>query len=187
MHSQNKYVASSKGFKTLLKTIDGVKYDLIIWDSTTCHFLLPIIEKLNFPPVVLTSAFGASPHYTRTFGYDLNLAYLPLWMMDLTEEMTFFQRVSNLLSGLYTVYVRDYWYFVKERELSEKVFKKPLDSIEKFEKHFSFLLINSDPILDYPQLLPPQIIQVGGLNIKRSEPMPQVKYIFLLYNQKYFN
>lgn len=44
----------------------------------------------------------------------------------------------------------------------------------------SLLLANTNPLLDYPQPLPPNIIPVGGLQAKPAKMLPQVKkFLFL--------
>lgn len=181
MNLQSTYDAESESLQELLKHLDKTKYDLILWDLTTSHFLLPIIQKLNYPPVIATAAFALPIFFTNLFGHDPNLAYSPLWMMTYTDTMTFCERASNLIWGIYYQIVQDYWYLPKERELSEKVFGKDIPSLFELQKHVSVMLINSDHVMDYPITLPPALIFVGGLHTNRVEELPKVKNIFLVY------
>lgn len=161
--------------KKLLDHINsGVKYDLIIWDFTSNHFLLPLLKKLNYPPTIATSAFGVTHFYTSIFGNEVNLASSPLWMMLYTDKMTFSERVMNYIIATYYYIIKDYWYYPSQTKISEKVFGEKVPSLFELQKHISLLLLNTDIIFDYPQSLPPAIINVGGLHLKRVEELPKV-------------
>lgn len=57
-----------------------------------------------------------------------------------------------------------------------EAFGKGLDPIQDLENHLSLLLTNLDPILNQPQPITPNIIQVAGLHIKPKK-LPKVTYI----------
>lgn len=176
MHMQSIYDTETKGLQKLVDHVNsGAKYDLIIWDVASGNFVLYyLIEKLNFPPVIATSSFGISPCLTKYFGHDFNSAYIPTWTTAFTDEMNFFQRAYNLASGLYCMYVKENIYKVSEMELAKKTFGLTTATYELLEKHVTLLLMNNDPVMDYPFPVPPSIIPVAGMHLKRPGRIPEV-------------
>lgn len=62
----------------------------------------------------------------------------------------------------------------------KKTVRKRLSSIDfpslsDLEKKTVIMLLNFDYALDYPEPLQPNMIQVGGLQITETKPLPEVK------------
>lgn len=55
---------------------------------------------------------------------------------------------------------------------------------EDLEKLHSIMLVNSNPAIDYAESLPPNIIQVGGLQIKEPKSLPNDINQFILKGKK---
>lgn len=49
-------------------------------------------------------------------------------------------------------------------------------SLETIERDTKLTLINSDVTIDYPQPLPPNVIPVGGLQIREPKVLPVVSF-----------
>lgn len=59
-------------------------------------------------------------------------------------------------------------------ELIENAYGTKLPSISELEKHTAIAFISTTPAFDYPQPLPENVIQVGGLHIGDPKPLPKV-------------
>lgn len=55
----------------------------------------------------------------------------------------------------------------------KKIFGEDLTYAGILEKRAVLMLVNSNPVVDYPDSIPPNIIEVGGLQIKPSKPVPK--------------
>lgn len=57
---------------------------------------------------------------------------------------------------------------------AKKLFGELLPNLESIESMTELVLVNIDFSIDYPQVLPPNVIPVGGLQVNRSEKQDQV-------------
>ncbi|GLV42887.1 UDP-glycosyltransferase family 35 member A1 [Carabus blaptoides fortunei] len=160
-----KTLKSEALYTLLAEAENGVKYDLIIMDITGGQCLYPLIEIFGSPPVIGTSALGLMHSFTFAFGIDANIAYNPLMFLPYTDHMSLWERTLNYVYTIIFNYWRQWIYLPAEQKCAERVFGKDIRPLDEIEKTFSLLLTNTDPVFDYPQPVPPAIIQVGGLQI----------------------
>lgn len=66
----------------------------------------------------------------------------------------------------------------------KKIFGPNLPYADDLDKRTALMLVNSNPAVDYPDSLPPNIIQVGGLQIKDAKPVPKEFDDFLRKGKK---
>lgn len=182
------YDLQTPAMQTLLaQTKAGIKYDLIIMDMTTGQCLYPVIELFGAPPVIGTSPYGLVQTLSFAFGLDVNIAYNPLNFLAYTDHMSLFERAYNYVCTVFFMYWRQWAYLPEQQKLAEEFFGKDITPLDEIERTFSLLLTNTDPDLDYPQPVPPTVIQVGGLHTKRAKSLPEVniKSFPRYYNLKY--
>lgn len=95
----------------------------------------------------------------------------------LEEQPSFLVRLKNFfLTSLEILYksIVDTWRLEK---LAERVLNDTF-SFGKLEKSISLLFVNEYPLLNQPKPLTPNVIPVGGLHIRKMEPLPGVR-VFL--------
>ena len=56
----------------------------------------------------------------------------------------------------------------------EQKFGTNLPSISEIEQRTAIALVNTNPTFDYVFPLPANVIQVGGLQVKDTKPLPKV-------------
>ena len=61
-----------------------------------------------------------------------------------------------------------------ERKIRNRFNFEGFPSLEELEKKTAIILVNSDNLVDYPEPLPPNVIQIGGLQITEPKKLPQV-------------
>lgn len=66
----------------------------------------------------------------------------------------------------------------------KKIFGPETPYVGKLDQLTALMLVNSNPAVDYPDSLPPNIIQVGGLQIKDPKPVPEEFEAFLSNGKK---
>jgi UDP:flavonoid glycosyltransferase YjiC (YdhE family) len=66
----------------------------------------------------------------------------------------------------------------------KKIFGKNTPYADDLDKMTSLMLVNSNPAVDFPESLPQNIIQVGGLQIKEPKTVPHDINQFILKGKK---
>ncbi|XP_035904181.1 UDP-glycosyltransferase UGT5-like [Anopheles stephensi] len=166
--------------KQLLDYPRTFRFDLVIHDFTMGQFLLGFLEHFNHPPLVSISPYNI-PSYTQYLAdIPLYTTYLPHPASSFNSQMSFMERVRNTLYWWFEMLYRQQVYMPKEQERMKRVFEgiSP-PHVKLLERRSELVLVNSDPALDFYQLLPPNVVQVGGLHIKRTEEMPAMMQQFI--------
>lgn len=163
-------------------------FDIAIFDVTLSHHLYPLIDYFGNIPAIGATPFGIPPYISDAFGHHF-YPYYPNYALPYTNAMTFTQRLQNTLAFAVFYFFKSYYLNELHRLTIEK-FGKDTPSPTDYERRIALLLANYDPILDYPQPLPPQIIAVGGLNARPAKKLPEVSLfseIFVRTGRLYFS
>lgn len=164
----------SKGLNFLMDYPKDFKFDLVIFDMTLGQCLYPIIDRFNKPPVVGITPFLMPPYLINAMGGHAYPSYYPHYSNRYTNKMSFFERLHSFLLTYFEFAYRNVIYERKQFEAMKKYFGDDVRSMLDVERDVRLLLANTDPILDYPLPLPPNIIPVGGMHIKPTKPLPEV-------------
>ncbi|XP_026462537.1 UDP-glucuronosyltransferase 2B17-like [Ctenocephalides felis] len=97
---------------------------------------------------------------------------IPYYSTDFSGDMSFWQRSLNL-----------FYYFMDYRNrrrtmnildpMAREVFGQDLPFIGDLEREIDLVLVNSHSGMDLPELLLPNVIQVGGLQVKEPKKLPE--------------
>lgn len=169
----------SQGLQTVLNYPEDFKFDLILLDVTAGPCLYQLISRFKYPPAIVVTAFLLPSYVSEAFGNHLLPAYVPHYSIRYTNDMNFWQRIQNFFLTYYGMKVWKDMYPVID-QLSTDVFGKETPSTTELERYFSIALSNTDPLLNYPQGITPNIIPVGGLHLKKPKTLPQVLKLVLL-------
>lgn len=118
----------------------------------------------------------------------ITLLFIPSNMCRLIEEF---------------VYLICWWYFLVFDSLWTEVFSRNIDKLVKpkfgpglpgmneIERRTAVTLVNTNPAFDHLAPLPENVIPVGGLHIRDSKPLPNVRwfhfYAIFLYSVSEFH
>ncbi|KAJ3663945.1 hypothetical protein Zmor_008158 [Zophobas morio] len=164
----------SRGLQQLLHYPREFKFDLIIIDATMGSCFYPLIHRFNYPATIAVTTLLLQTTIAYNFGYNLQPAYVPWYGLPYTTDMSLTQRWWNYLVTYMETAVKNLYHNKLDNESAKKVFGHDIPSVEKLERHISLLLANTDPVLDNPQGLVPNIIPVGGLHLeKKAKELPQ--------------
>ncbi|RZC40275.1 UDP-glucuronosyltransferase 2B17-like, partial [Asbolus verrucosus] len=175
--------SKSKGLRELLIYPPNFKFDLIVIDITAGTCLYPLIRRFNYPPTVGVTPFLLPVYVSYSLGNHLFPSFIPWYGFQYTTEMNFYERTLNFLVTYIQITLRYVSQYPQERKIAKKVFGGNIPPMEELERHISLVLANSDPLLDYAQPVPPNIILVGGLHARKSKEIPH-DYQKLLDNAK---
>ncbi|XP_062964450.1 UDP-glucuronosyltransferase 2B4-like isoform X2 [Cynocephalus volans] len=157
--------------KKLMTKLQDSRFDVILADAIgPCGELLAELLQI---PFVYTLRF--SPGYTfekYSGGLLIPPSYVPIVLSELSGEMTFVERVKNMIHVLYF----DFWFQVfnakKWDQFYSEVLGKPTTLWETMEKA-EIWLIRSYWDLEFPRPLLPNFDFVGGLHCKPAKPLPK--------------
>lgn len=86
---------SIKGLETILSYPNNFKFDLIVNDFSLGSCLLPLAHKFKYPPTVGVSPFLNPPTTTFVIGGHKYPGYVPHFIIDFPQLMSFYQRICN--------------------------------------------------------------------------------------------
>ncbi|KAJ8951903.1 hypothetical protein NQ318_019882 [Aromia moschata] len=162
----------TRGFKTLLSYPRDFRFDLIIIEVTQNACLYPLIQRFGYPPSIAATAFLLPPYAAANFGNQLYTSYLPAYFSDYGGDMGFLQRLANHVFTYADATVRWDYEMQTIEKMARRVFGEDMDSMARLMRHMTVMLCNLDPVVTHPQPLPPNIVPVGGLHVKRAKKLP---------------
>lgn len=167
-----RWTFESKNLQSFINTKQ--QFDVIVIESGL-EALYGFQHQFN-APLIGTSAFGASKFTTDLVGAPIFPAYIPYSKSHYSDRMTFWQRFQNSLlylteNILYPIHVLPF-----QQEMMEKHFPNAMNwpSLMEIKKNVSLVLLNTHVTYGTARPYPPNMIEVGGMQIKRKvEPLPE--------------
>ncbi|XP_042371261.1 UDP-glucuronosyltransferase 2A2-like [Plectropomus leopardus] len=153
----------------LMKFLRDAKYDVVLTDPANgggvmlAHYLgLPLVFNARWT-VHGEAHFAVAPS---------PLSYVPLPPSELTDQMTFYERVKNIV--FYTMRMHLYKQVVGPHysELSSRYFGPDVDYFSLFQAA-DLWLMRVDFVFEFPRPIMPNIIHMGGFQCKPSKPLPE--------------
>ncbi|XP_047451333.1 UDP-glucuronosyltransferase 2C1-like [Mugil cephalus] len=154
--------------ENLMQSFHAAKYDVVLTDPGIGGGAM-LARRLQVPLVfnVRWTILGEA-HFLIA---PSPLAYIPYTATELTDKMTFTQRVKNVLSfviGMYTL-----------SSITEPVYKPvvrryfgPDVDYSTFFLDADIWLMRNDFIFEFPRPTMPNIVYMGGFQCKPAEPLP---------------
>ncbi|XP_060236845.1 UDP-glucuronosyltransferase 2B1 [Meriones unguiculatus] len=157
--------------KSLMKKLRESKFDVILADAIgPCGELLaellkkPLVYSLRFCPGYKCEKYSG--------GLPLPPSYVPAVLSELSDRMTFLERVKNMLHMLYF----DFWFQTfNEKSWSQfysEALGRPTTLVEMMGKA-DMWLIRTYWDLEFPHPILPNFDFVGGLHCKPAKPLPK--------------
>ena len=162
---------------TFRKIIEERDVDLFIGDAVGSEFTFPIIDRIGVPFVIHSSS-SALPSMLNAMGAPIDYASVPTILTDYDDQMTFFQRIMNVMSGEILIPIRNWSIFKKLDVIVQREFPGARPIIE-LEGEASLFMMNTHHVTNWPRSLPPTIIPIGPVHARPAEPLPEVKDIVI--------
>ena len=156
--------------QNLINQLRKKEYDLLVFDGA--WFCGPLIARSLGIPYVTSVAVPSPCTYANILFRDgsFNPAYVPEVASGFTNRMRFAQRVQNIIQNvmieivMYDIMTAYDALIIKHKLGTESVG----DLLNKNE----LLLINTDFAVEFPCPLSPNVVLVGGLTTRPSNPLP---------------
>ncbi|CAG9802034.1 unnamed protein product [Chironomus riparius] len=166
-------IKMSKGIEVIKKYPNSFKFDLVINDYVCGPCLLGLLPKFKYPPLVGISAFNNPPYTVDIVGGDkLGLTVKPFYLLYYDEHMSFGQRMHNGFINFFDSFYRKYSTTPAIDKHMKEIYGSETPYGDDLDKKASIMLVNSHPAVDYPEPLPQNVIQVGGLQINDPKVVP---------------
>ncbi|XP_006896877.1 PREDICTED: UDP-glucuronosyltransferase 2B17 [Elephantulus edwardii] len=157
--------------KKLMKKLKESKFDLILGDAISpCTELLA--ELFNLPFIYSLLFTTGNRYETFCGGLPHPPSYVPVLLSELSDKMTFMERVTNMLYFLYFDFVFETFNKKKWDQFYSEVLGKPTTLCELMGKADVWLMRRYWDF-DFPRPYLPTFQFVGGLHCKPAKPLPE--------------
>ncbi|NWV70858.1 UD11 glucuronosyltransferase, partial [Malurus elegans] len=151
--------------KELIRYLEESKFDAILTDPVVpCGPILA--EYLGLPSVYFLRGVPCGLDFEATQCPNPP-SYVPRAFSQLTDRMSFFQRVKNLLFDTQNLFLCDFAFDPFSKLASE--FLQREVTVQDLLRKGSVWLLRYEFVLDYPRPLMPNIIPIGGVNCAHKE------------------
>uniref|UniRef100_A0A182PSE1 UDP-glycosyltransferases domain-containing protein n=1 Tax=Anopheles epiroticus TaxID=199890 RepID=A0A182PSE1_9DIPT len=166
-------ILDSEGYRTIMNYPADYKFDLVLYDFTCGPCLLAAYHRFGQPPLVGVTGFNTPPYTTDLIGGHKYYAYVPYYTLDYDSSMNFFQRFYNAAIHWIDYFYRNYVFLPETDRLVRKhEDAKDLPYLAALDQKMMLMLVNSHHSVDFPEPIPQNMIQVGGLQIIPPKPLP---------------
>ncbi|MED6290850.1 hypothetical protein CHARACLAT_017668 [Characodon lateralis] len=153
----------------MMRNLWDAKYDLVLTDPAIGGGVL-LGYRLGLPLVFnVRWAIQGEGHFVIA---PSPLSYIPIPGSELTDRMTFMQRVKNVL--IYIITCIQFWYIVEPlySPFVHHHFGKDVHYMELFQAADIWLMRN-DFTFEFPRPTMPNIVYMSGFQCKPSKPLPK--------------
>nr|XP_022903896.1 UDP-glucuronosyltransferase 1-7C-like [Onthophagus taurus] len=121
-------------------------------------------NHFGLPPVVAVTAFGMYSYINDVMGQTTE-NYIPYFALPYSDHMNFFERIHSSFYLTMESIIR-LNNLKNLNDISKETFGPKSRSIEDLFKEISLMFPNDHPILDYPKPTAPNVIPIGGVQVK---------------------
>lgn len=152
-------------------------FDLVMIEAFCQEYTVALGHKFNAPvinlvPALIWSSISKWLHVPSTF------SYIPNVLLETNVEMRFIERLKNTVAGVMQLYVENYMYIPKMKEIMNKHFTytgwESRPTLEQMLNNVSLTLVNAHHAIGTPRPYLPGVIDVGGMHIRDPKPLPEV-------------
>ncbi|NXU10540.1 UD11 glucuronosyltransferase, partial [Pardalotus punctatus] len=151
--------------RELMSYLEESKFDAILTDPVVPCGLI-VAEHLSLPSLYFLRGVPCGLDFEAT-QCPYPPSYVPRAFSQLTDRMTFLQRVKNLLFDSQNLFLCDFA-FDSFSKLASEFLQREVTVLDLLRKG-SVWLLRLEFVLDYPRPLMPNIIPIGGLNCAHKE------------------
>ncbi|XP_012531533.2 UDP-glycosyltransferase UGT5 [Monomorium pharaonis] len=165
-------VIKTKGAKELLEMIKTVEFDVIVQDISInlCFFGLWEVAK-GKPPVVGYIPYGSAPWLKDYIG-GLSYPTVRHYPATIMKPVGLWQRTCNVLYYILNDFIRYYYFLPVVQQLAENYMGHAIRPLREIEKDsINIVLINTHATLESGIPLPPNTLEIAGLNAQTVEPV----------------
>ncbi|XP_052870636.1 UDP-glucosyltransferase 2-like [Anopheles cruzii] len=166
-------ILRSAGYGTISNYPPDYRFDLVLYDYTCGPCLMALYHRFGQPPLVGVTAFNNPPYSTDLIGGHKYYAYIPYYTLDYDSRMNFFQRFFNAAIHWMDHFYRNHVFLPEtDRMVRGHEHDPNLPYLGTLDQKMMLMLVNSHHAVDFPEPVPQNMVQVGGLQIIPPKPLP---------------
>uniref|UniRef100_A0A914XED4 UDP-glucuronosyltransferase n=1 Tax=Plectus sambesii TaxID=2011161 RepID=A0A914XED4_9BILA len=155
--------------KDIMDILRAEKFDLAIAETMEfCSF--GIFHHLNIPSNIVLSPGPLMDFMADSFGFPAAASHVPNVMSGFTDEMTYVERVKNLLGSKAMTYMSKYM-----ASFTTQVFRDHYGSdfpdVYELLGRSPLVLVNSVEILDFTRPVLHKLVYIGGIGMSKPKPL----------------
>ncbi|KAK0398015.1 hypothetical protein QR680_002386 [Steinernema hermaphroditum] len=155
----------------LLRWIESEKFDVVISEAFDPCFI-GTYKALRIKAHVIASATFLLETVSYSVGVPVPPSTIPSSFSGLTDRMTFFERIKNVL-GFGVVH----WWLGGMVNVHQSVvdskYGEGYTNIMEEMGDCSLIITNSDPLLDFPRPTLDKVINIGGVSVPKPKPLTE--------------
>lgn len=152
----------------LMLSLQEAKYDVLLTDPGFGGGAI-LARRLQLPLVYnVRWTIQGEAHFLIA---PSPLSYIPFTATEMTDKMTFLQRVKNILSYLFGMYTLSHLTEPSYKPLVHKYFGPDVD-YSTFFLDADIWLMRNDFVFEFPRPTMPNIVYMGGFQCKAPKPLP---------------
>nr|ADC91971.1 UDP glucuronosyltransferase 5 family polypeptide a5 [Danio rerio] len=154
--------------KDLMDSLQTAKYDLLLTDPAVGGGFF-LAYRLGLPLVLnVRWTMHGEAHFEIA---PSPLSYIPVPGLELTDKMTFVQRVQNILVYMFSKFQKARTVSKHYRSFCEKYFGSEIN-YKAILQDADIWLMRNDFTFEFPRPTMPNIVYMGGFQCKPSKPLP---------------
>ncbi|XP_044082119.1 UDP-glucuronosyltransferase 2B31-like isoform X1 [Neovison vison] len=157
--------------RKLMTKLQESRFDVILADTVgPCGELLAELLKI---PLVYSLRFSPGYEFEKqSGGLPFPPSYVPVILSELSDQMTFMERVKNMIYVLYF----DFWFQTFNEKSWDQFYSEVLGrptTLSELRGKAQIWLIRTYWDFEFPRPLLPNFEFVGGLHCKPAKPLPK--------------
>lgn len=156
--------------KDLIRHLNDTSFDVVLTDPVfPCGALLA--EYLSIPAVYFLRVIPCELDFEGTQCPN-PYSYIPRFLTQNSDHMTFLQRVKNMLYPLALMHICQFSYGPYS-SLASEILQREVSLVDVLGSA-SVWLFRADFVFDYPRPIMPNMAFIGGINCANRKPLSQV-------------
>ncbi|EDV54743.1 uncharacterized protein Dere_GG21135 [Drosophila erecta] len=147
------------------------RFDVIIMEQFNTDCMMGVAHKLQAPVIALSSCVMMPWHYER-MGAPLIPSHIPALFMAQSQHMDFGGRLANWFSTHALNWMYKLLSVPAADAMVQYKFGHDVPSVGELVKNTSMFFVNQHYSLSGPKVTPPNVIELGGIHIQKSKPLP---------------
>ncbi|XP_011860567.1 PREDICTED: UDP-glucuronosyltransferase 2B19-like isoform X2 [Vollenhovia emeryi] len=166
-------VVKTKSAKELVEMVKTVEFDVIVQDITLSQCLYGLWEiAKGKPPIVGYVPFGPAPWLKDYIGGPSYPTVRPYTHAAIAKPEGLLLRTWNVVYFIIDNLVRKYYFLPITQQLAEEYIGHAIRPLREIEKDsINIVLINTHPAFESAIPLPPNTLEIAGLNAQDVQPI----------------
>lgn len=159
-----------------IRNLMDEKFDLVITEIFGSDCSVGFAWHFNAPLISVISS-RSLPWVQSRVGSPVNPSYMRQVHVDYSLPMTFWQRLKNTAYYLYFSIFYDLFHNGPVTEqMSRNFFGPRVPSVKDIVQNTSLVFVNSHFTIESAYPATPNLIEIGGIHIKPTNPLPAVRF-----------